>query len=70
MSTGTRAVVVIPDDNSEELAILAGVMQADTLAPFLFIIVLDYALRKAISGREQDLGFTLTPRRSRRLCAL
>ncbi|KAJ4926510.1 hypothetical protein JOQ06_025568 [Pogonophryne albipinna] len=28
-------------------------------------MVLDYALRKAISGREQDLGFTLTPRRLR-----
>ncbi|KAJ4946992.1 hypothetical protein JOQ06_009034 [Pogonophryne albipinna] len=38
----------------------------DTLAPFLFIMVLGYALRKAISGREQDLCFTLTPRRSRR----
>lgn len=25
-------------------------------------IVLDHALRKATSGREQDLGFTLTPR--------
>ena len=41
-------------------------MQGDTLAPFLFIIVLDYALRKVISGREQGLGFTLTPRRSKR----
>ena len=40
-------------------------MQGDTLAPFLFIIVLDYALKKAIRGREQDLGFTLTPRKSR-----
>ncbi|KAJ4947922.1 hypothetical protein JOQ06_009951, partial [Pogonophryne albipinna] len=66
MYAGTRARVVTPDGNSEEFDILAGVMQGDTLAPFLFIMVLDYALRKAISGREQDLGFTLTPRRSRR----
>ena len=66
MYAGTRARVVTPDGNSEEFGILAGVMQGDTLAPFLFIIVLDYALRKAISGREQELGFTLTPRRSRR----
>ncbi|KAJ8361351.1 hypothetical protein SKAU_G00178760 [Synaphobranchus kaupii] len=66
MYAGTRARVVTPDGNSEEFDILAGVMQGDTLAPFLFIIVLDYALRKAISGREQDLGLTLTPRRSRR----
>lgn len=63
---GTRARVVTPDGNSGEFDILAGVMQGDTLAPFLFIIVLLYALRKAISGREQDLGFTSTPRKSRR----
>ena len=66
MYAGTRAKVVTPDGSSEEFDILAGVMQGDTLAPFLFIIVLDHALRKAISGREQELGFTLTPRRSRR----
>ena len=41
-------------------------LQGDTLAPFLFIIVLDYALRQAIQGREQELGFTITPRRSTR----
>ena len=49
-----------------EFDITAGVLQGDTLAPFLFVIVLDYALRKAINGREHDLGFTITPRRSRR----
>ena len=47
---GRRARVVTPDGNSEEMDILAGVLQGDTLAPFLFIIVLDYALRQAISG--------------------
>lgn len=66
MYAGTRAKVVTPDGDSEEFVIQAGVMQGDTLAPFLFIIVLDYALRKVISGREQDLGFTLTPRKLRR----
>ena len=45
--------------------ILAGIMQGDTLAPYLFIIVLDYTLTKAMDGREH-LGFTLAPRRSRR----
>ena len=29
------------------------------LAPFLFIIVLDYALWQAIAGREESLGFTI-----------
>ena len=41
-------------------------LQGDTLAPFLFVIVLDYALRKALDGKEEDLGFTITPRKSRR----
>ena len=50
MYEGTRARVVTPDGDSEEFDILAGVLQGDTLAPFLFIIVLDYALRQAISG--------------------
>ena len=44
-------------------------MQGDTLAPFLFVVVLDYALRRAIQGREEELGFTLHPRRSRRVGA-
>ena len=45
---------------------MAGVQQGDTLAPFLFTIVLDYALRQATSGLESELGFTITPRKSRR----
>lgn len=61
MYAGTTAKVVTPEGSSEEFDILAGVIQVDTLAPFLFTIVLDYALRKDISGWEQELGFTLTP---------
>ena len=37
------------------------------LVLYLFIIVLDYALRKAINGHKKELGFTIVPRRSRRL---
>ena len=66
MYTNTKAKVTSPDGETEMFDITAGVLQGDTLAPFLFIIVLDYALRKAISGREEELGFTLTPRKSRR----
>ena len=39
-------------------------MQGYTLLPYLFIIILDYALRKAINGREEELGFTIVPRKS------
>lgn len=44
---------------------MAGVLQGDTLAPFLFITVLDFTLRRAIDGREAEIGFTITPRQSR-----
>ena len=55
-----------PDDGTEEFELTAGVLQGDTLAPFIFVIVLYYVIRKAISGRESELGSMLTPRRSSR----
>ena len=66
MYTNTRAKVISPDGETELFDITAGVLQGDTLAPFLFVIVLDYALRKAMAGKEEELGFTITPRKSRR----
>ena len=46
---------------------LMGVLQGDTLAPFLFIIVLDYVLRNSMSS---DQGLTIIPRKSRRVPAV
>ena len=43
---------------------LGGVLQGDTLAPFLFIIVLDYVLRNCMS---EENGLTIRPRQSRRV---
>ena len=63
----TRAKVTTPDGETDEFEIFAGVLQGDTLAPYLFIITLDYCLRSAIDGKEEDLGFTVRPRRSRRI---
>ena len=37
----------------------------DTLAPFLFILYLDYILKNALD-HNTELGFTLTQKRSRR----
>lgn len=60
MYTNTRAKVVTPDGESDWFNITAGVLQGDTVAPFLFVIVLDFALHRAIDGRETDLqGATL-----------
>ena len=66
MYTNTRAKVISPDGQTEMFDITAGVLQGDTLAPFLFVVVFDYALRKALTGREEDLGFTITPRKTSR----
>ena len=63
----TRAKVYSPDIVSEEFDIVSEVLQGDTLSPYLFIIVLDYALRKSIFEREEEFGFTIVTRKSRRM---
>ena len=68
--TKTWAKVVTPDGTTDLFEIMAGVMQGDTLAPFLFVVVLDYALSCVINGREEEPGFTLARRRSRRMPAV
>jgi hypothetical protein len=60
----TEAQVITPDGDTEFFRIVAGVLQGDTLALFLFIIALDYALREATG--EMHTGFTLKSRRSSR----
>ena len=67
---GTRAKVISPDGETDYFTILAGVLQGDTLAPYLFAIVVDYVMRKATSGREEEFGFTLHRRKSRRCPAV
>lgn len=66
MYSNTKARVVTPDRETELFDNTAGVLQGDTLAPFFFVLVLDYAMRRAMGGKKEDLGFTLTPRKSRR----
>ena len=57
----TKVKVRSPDGDTEYFDIVAGVLQGDTLAPYLFIICLDYVLRTSIGN-----GFELTKKRSRR----
>ena len=64
----TRVVsgVIQPIENSLEcVACHGGVLQGDTLAPYLFIICLDYVLRTSIDKIREN-GFVLTKRRSKR----
>ena len=63
--TNTSATVVTPDGETTFFDIVAGVLQGDTLAPFLFIIVLDYILRLSLDNM-QEKGIQLHPRRSSR----
>ena len=48
--TNTKGKVGSPDGDTEYLDIVAGVLHGDMLAPYLFIICLDYVLRTS-SGR-------------------
>ena len=55
MHTNTKAKLLSPDGETAMLDIISGVLQGDTLVLFI-IIVLDYAMRQAIDGREEELG--------------
>ena len=61
----TKVKVHSPDGDTEYFDIVAGVQQGDTLAPYLFIICLDYVLRTSIDKIREN-GFELTKKRSRR----
>ena len=65
LSRNTKVKVRSPDGDTEYFDIVAGVLQGDTLAPYLFIICLDYMLRKLINKIREN-GFELTKKRSRR----
>ena len=53
-----------PDGDTDYFEIVAGVLQGDTLASYLFIIYLDYVLRISIDKIKEN-DFELTKKRSR-----
>ena len=55
----TKVKVCSPDGDTEYFDIVAGVLQGDTLAPYLFIICLDYVLRASIDKISYLLPKTL-----------
>ena len=61
----TKVKVCSLDGDTDYFDIIAGVLQGDTLAPYLFIICLDYVLRTSINKIKEN-GFKLTKERSRR----
>ena len=60
----TKVKVRSPDGDTEYFDIVAGVLQGDTLGPYLFIICLYYMLRTSIDKIREN-GFELT-KKSRR----
>ena len=60
----TRVKVRSPDGDTEYFDIVAGVLQGNTLAPYIFIICLDYVLRTSIDKIREN-GFELTKKRRR-----
>jgi exonuclease III len=62
--SNTKAMVLTPDGPTDPFPTTSGVLQGDTLAPFLFVVVLDWVLRTAIPS-DTD-GFLLRRRTSSR----
>ena len=60
----TKVKVRSPDGDTDYFDIVAGVLQGDTLAPYRFIICLDYVLRTLIDKIKENV-FELTKKRSR-----
>ena len=59
----TKVKVRSPDGDADYFDIVVGVLQEDTLAPYLFIICLDYVFRMSID-KMKDNGFKLAKERS------
>ena len=59
----TKSSVLVDGQITEEFSVNTGVLQGDVLAPFLFIIIIDWVLK---NSNIDHLGFIMAPRRSRR----
>ena len=54
-----------PNGNTDNFDIVAGVLQGDTLAPYFFIISLDFSLKISIDKTKEN-GFKLTKEKKQR----
>ena len=65
----TTSTILSPDGETPPFSIKAGILQGDTLAPFLFIIVVDYVLRMSVDTISSK-GLEISSRRSSRYPAV
>ena len=63
LNRNTKVKVHSLDGDTDYFDIVAGVLQGDTLAPYLFIICVDYVLRRSIDKIKEN-GFKQTKERS------
>ena len=63
--TKTTSTILTPDGETAPFEITSGILQGDTLAPFLFILVVDYILRVSLDTINEK-GIEVHPRRSTR----
>ena len=54
------------DGDTDYFDIVAGVLQGDTLAPYLFILYLDYVLRTFVDKLKEN-GFKLTKKKKQKV---
>ena len=65
MYTDNSSTVMTTDGETQAFPTLAGILQGDTLAPFLFIMVVDYIMRVSVDTIAEK-GYLLHPRRGSR----
>ena len=56
LNRNTKVKVRSPDGDTDYFNIVAGILQGDTLAPYLFIICLDYVLRASIDKSKKTVS--------------
>ena len=64
LSRNIKVKVRSPDGDTDYFDIVAGSLQGNTLAPYIFIICLDYNVKTSIDKTKVN-GFKLTKERSR-----
>ena len=66
LNRNTKVKVRSPDGDTDYFEIVAGVLQGDTIATYLFIICLDFELRTSIDKIKEN-GFKLTKRKKQKV---
>ena len=61
-----KVKVLSLDGDTDYFDIIVGELQRDTLAPYLFIICLDYVLRRSMNLMEKKNSYKLAKKRSKR----